>query len=500
MRRFLPILFVAVVAILAAAGGWQFGRRSEGEPPRAPGKDAAARAGRKPLYYQSPMHPWIRSDHPGQCTICGMDLVAIYETTPTTETNPGAPTASGGVVMLPGESPRVAGIASAPVLRRPLVRTLRVAGTIDDDQTRHRILAAPVRGRLDRLLVNTSGVEVAEGEPVAEIFSRELLAAISDYLAARGEGGLKKAAAGKLRQLGLTKGQIAALPERDPESLTVPLLAPMSGTVVARKVVEGEWVNEGETLLEIADFRKMWFVFDAYERDLPWLQPGQKVEIRTPSHPGRVFTAPITFIDPNLDAATRTARVRVELENPLLPDSAQALAPAPAGEEGAARPRPRRLFLHRLFAEGTVRGTRAEALTIPRTAVLWPGGQPRVFVDEGHGVYRRTPVVLGRRGDQRVEVLAGLEEGQKVVVRGGVLLDGQAALEEPLELTREERPLAPKPGTASAGTPAPELCPVSHEELGSMGEPFVFHHEGREVRLCCKMCREDFEADPGGIP
>jgi Cu(I)/Ag(I) efflux system membrane fusion protein len=458
MKRFL-LFFLILIGV--AVGGWWLGRQSHSH------SGSGVSAGeRHPLFYQSPMHPWIKSDKPGQCTICGMDLVPVYESAQSLDG------AAKDVVILPAGSPRVAGIASAPAQRMPLVRTLRVAGMVDDDATRHRFLSATIKGRVDKLYVNFVGAEVEEGEPLAEFFSRELLAAISEYNQAGGDGGFRQAASFKLRQMGLAEKQIAELGKRDPKSLTVQILAPVSGTVVAQDVFEGKWVEEGEKMLEIADFRKMWFKFDAYERDLPWLKLGQEVEIRTPSHPGRVFKAPITFIDPNLDEITRTAKVRVELDNPLFEENG----------------RMRRTFLHRLFAEATVQIAAPEALTVPRAAVLWPGGQPRVFVDEGDGAFRLRRVTLGREGDTHLEITSGLTAGEKVVVRGGVLLDGQAQL-----LNNYEEPVAdaPAPVVSAAG-----LCPVSGEKLGSMGKPFNLTHEGRDIPLCCKACKKDFEADP----
>lgn len=452
-------LFFILLLIAVGTGGWWAGRRSVAPTAKA------GPAERRPLFYQSPMHPWVKSDQPGKCTICGMDLAPVFDAGQSVDAS------EKDLVMLPAGSPRIAGIASAPVQKMPLVRTLRVAGMVDDDTTRHRYLAATVRGRIDKLYANYVGAEIEEGQPLAEFFSRELLTAISEYNLSGGESPLRQSAARKLRQMGLTEGQIADLPKRDPKSLTVQILAPKSGTVVAQDVFEGKWVEEGEKMLEIADFSRMWFRFDAYERDLPWLKLGQEVEIRTPSHPGQVFRAPITFIDPNLDETTRTAKVRVEIDNPLI-------------KEGD---RTRRTFLHRLFAEAAVQIGAPEALVVPRAAVLWPSGQPRVFVDEGEGAFRLRRVSLGREGDTHLEVTTGLVEGDMVVIRGGVLLDGQAQL-----LNNYEEPTAvPDPSLTSA-----DLCPVSGEKLGSMGKPFVLAHDGREISLCCKACKKDFEAEP----
>jgi Cu(I)/Ag(I) efflux system membrane fusion protein len=460
-RTFFLLTFLAVSAV----GGWLFWHSHRGST--AHGDHAIER---KPLFYQSPMHPWVKSDRPGKCTVCGMDLVPIYDL------GSAANVDDKNIVMLSPESVRIAGIATAPAQRQPVARSLRVAGMIDDDATRHRYLAATIKGRVDKLHVNFLGAEVSEGEPLAEFFSRDLLAAIAEYN--QSDGALRQASAFKLRQMGLTEQQIADLPKRDPKNLTVSILAPVNGTVVKQDVFEGKWVEEGERLFEIADFRKMWFRFEAYERDLPWLRLGQEVVIRTSSHPGMEFKAPIAFIDPNLDEITRTTKVRVELDNPLVEENG----------------RMRRTFLHRLFAEGRVTLEAPETLAVPRTAVIWPGGQPRVFVAAGDGAFRLQRVSVGREGDELVEITSGLREGDHVVVRGGVLLDGQAQL-----LNQFEEPSALSPPDENKAAPAAnaaETCPVSGEKLGSMGAPFAFQHAGRSIQLCCKACKKDFAAEP----
>lgn len=171
---------------------------------------------------------------------------------------------------------------------------------------------------------------------------------------------------------------------------------------------EGQYVQEGERLFEIADFSTMWFQFRAYEQDLPWIKPGLKVDITTPSHPGKTFTGNITFIDPNFDEATRSTKVRVGLENPLV--------------EG------RRALLHRLYADGLVQPEAPEVLTVPRTAVIETGPEAVAYVDQGGGAYARRVLKLGRRGDALVEVASGLSAGDKVVVNGNLLIDGQAEM------------------------------------------------------------------------
>lgn len=410
MKTFWIILSVLV----AAAIGWFIGSRHSAA---GPGGDSG---GRRVLYYQSAMHPWVKSDSPGRCTICGMELTPVYEG------EKGFDAASDAeVITLTPQTVKALQVATSTVERRPLVRTLRVSGVIDDDATRHRFISSTVKGRVDRLHANYVGAEVTADEPVAEIFSRELLRAISDYRLAQ-TGSLRQSAAMNLRQLGLTEAQIARLPERDAGSITVPVLSPISGTVVAQHVYEGEWVEVGEAMLEVADFSTMWFIFHVYEDDLPWVRVGQKVEVTTPSRPGHTFEGQVTFIDPNIAEETRSARVRVELPNPVV--------------EG------RRALLHKLFAEGLVHVESPEVLSAPRSAVIHTGRQPVAYVDRGGGAYEQRTLTLGRRGDTHVEVLSGLTDGESVVTQGNILIDGQA------EMNQVFAGAGPTP---AAATPAP---------------------------------------------
>jgi Cu(I)/Ag(I) efflux system membrane fusion protein len=211
--------------------------------------------------------------------------------------------------------------------------------------------------------------------------------------------------------MGLTLEQIAKLPGQTGD--TFEIVAPISGTVVTRGVYEGQYVKEGDVLFEIADFSKMWFVFDAYERDLTWIRVGQDVEITTPSVPGKIYRAPISFIDPNLAQQTRSARIRVVLDNPMV------------GDPGKHRHE----LLHKTYAEGRITVQSEPVLTVPRSAVLSPGGAPFVYVTNGEGAYQLRRILLGRVGDDVWEVVSGLDEGEKVVTTGNLLIDAQAQLD-----------------------------------------------------------------------
>ncbi|MDX1951049.1 MAG: efflux RND transporter periplasmic adaptor subunit [Verrucomicrobiota bacterium] len=355
---------------------------------------------RKLLYYQSAMHPWIKSDKPGRCTICGMELTPVYEG------DPGFDASGGDVVPLTQTMIQVMNVQTSEAQVRPLKKTLTVAGTIDDDATRHRVLSAYVPGRIEKLFVNFIGAEVKQGEPLAEFYSPSLLQAEREYRTLTGD--LRAATALRLRQMGLTPEQIEALPNKSGDKLTSQILAPLGGTVIARSVYEGQYVQEGERLFEIADFSTMWFQFRAYEQDIPWIKKGLKVDITSPSHPGVTFSGQVAFVDPTLDEATRSAIVRVELKNP----------PSESGHR----------MMHKLYADGLVHLDAPEVLTVPRTAVIETGPEAVAYVDQGSGAFARRTLKLGRRGDSLVEVAKGLATGDKVVVNGNLLIDGQAEM------------------------------------------------------------------------
>ncbi len=405
--RFSLSVFLCLV-VTAAAAGWLLGRATKpaGDPQTGGGEP-------KVLFYQSPMHPWIKSDKPGNCTICGMKLVAVHE---------GEQSLSGdssAVVSLSPSIINVLNVETAPVEMLPLHRTLRVSGTIDDDDTRHRRLSAYVDGRIEHLGVRYIGAEVREGELLATLYSPALLTARDEFIllsrqsASPTRDHLLKAARERLVRLGLTDAQITKLPSQTNPPDHVEILAPMSGTVVSRNVYEGQYVKEGDVLFEIADFSKMWFVFDAYERDLPWIAPGQMVEVTSPALPGQAFRAPIDFIDPNLDPETRSAKVRVIIDNPLVGEGAEA----------------RRLLLHKVYGDGVIHVETAPVLAVPRSAVLSPGGNAFAYIAEKTGGYNPRQVKLGRAGDNVWEVTEGLREGEYVVTTGNLLIDAQAQLD-----------------------------------------------------------------------
>lgn len=407
------LLTVAISAALAATGTWLYLQSTH---PTNPTPDSD---GRKVLFYQSAMHPWIKSDKPGRCTICGMELTPVYEGEKGLDES-----GDSHIVSLTQSQIQVLHVQTTKVAKRPLTRTLRVAGNIDDNATRRRMLAAYVDGRIDKLHVNFVGAEVTEGQPLADLYSPSLLQAEREYRQLNGD--LKTQAALRLRQMGLTPQQIEAVELKPADQIRSEILAPLTGTVISQAVIEGQYVTTGQPLFEIADFSTMWFVFRAYEPDIPWIKPGQKVHISTPSIPNKDFMGMIQFMDPNIDESTRSTAVRVELANPLVNG--------------------RRELLHRLYADGVVELDAPEVLSAPRQAVIQTGPQAFAYVDLGGGAYEQRTLKTGLRGDTHIEILSGLAEGENVVTNGNLLIDGQAEMNRAFMSPPDEpSPAAPQP-------------------------------------------------------
>lgn len=363
---------------------------------------------RKIKMYQSPMHPWITSDKPGNCTICGMALVPVYED------QQAAP--ASGVVQLGEGSIKALRVATAPVELRPLTRALRFTGILEDDENFHRVIAAFYDGRIDQVFVNHVGTYVEKGQPLAAIYSPELLYIVREFQAAgrnRNEAAYKNAAQ-RLVQYGLSPEQVKDLSTQPDSSYTIQLLAPISGTVLTKTAYQGQYIKTGEPLFEMGVLNRLWFHAEVYERDLPSVKLGQKAIIRTPTVPGREFPGVVTFIDPNFDPQTRSTKVRIEVDNPL-------------AEEGGLR----RLLPHKAYAEATIFADLGEVLVAPASSVLQDGRRSVVYVEEQPGVYAMRPVTAGRRGEEGIEILSGLEPGMRVVTEGNLMIDAEAQLRHP---------------------------------------------------------------------
>lgn len=436
----LLILASFVAGILAGAALIGFRTHSH---PSAPAQKVSSPVSQRTIrFYQSPMHPWIRSDQPGRCTICGMELTPVYE-------GESGVAAEGSTVVLGTNAIQLIHIETSEVTEAPLVRSLRLSGTIDDNDIRHRVISATVAGRIEHLSVNTLGQEIRAGDTLLKIYSPSLLTAEREYVALakqpQSAGAdssndwvpILTSARQRLLQMGLSASQIDALPNKPPGAITSELLVPADGTVVLKQVYEGQYVTEGERLFETADFSTMWVQLTAYESDRQWLKVGQQARMTTPSWNGGVITGRVDFIDPNFDPMTRSSRVRLEVPNPLVDTD----------------PGRRRRLLHRVTATAEI-DCLETARTVPRSALLWNGRKPLVYLSLGGGAYEPRLVSIGRIGDRLAEVLDGLKVGERVVTQAAFLIDAQSQLQSGNDSAPAETVSKPTSQTRSAAAPA----------------------------------------------
>lgn len=374
------------------------------------------------------MHPEIRSAEPGLCPICGMELIP----------------ASDAAALGPEE---VMLDERAKALLRLRVQEVTVAqdaqparwllAKVTTDERQERTITAWTGGRVERLKVATTGQRVGKGQVVMEIFSPELYAAHKDLIAA-GEQLERLLASGaepfvlsparaavasseqRLRLLGVTDAELVQLKKSKTPWTRVPQRAPFNGTVMQRMVEAGQYVQTGTPLLKIANLEEVWAELEAYEADLPSLELEQRVELTLSALPGELFTGKISFIDPVIDPKTRTAQVRVELEN-----KGGRLKP---GMYGSAR-----------VLDAGLKPGESPPLLIPQTAPLYAGRRSLVYVErQGNGgpVYEAKEVVLGPKRGEFYTVVAGLKRGERVVTHGAFVLDADLQLRGGLSLMR----------------------------------------------------------------
>tara|TARA_R110002072_G_scaffold13418_7_gene56182 strand:+ start:7845 stop:9419 length:1575 start_codon:yes stop_codon:yes gene_type:complete len=436
------------------------------------------------------MHPHIQRDGPGKCPICGMDLIPVRQDK---EMDMAGMDDSRQISISPAQKALMR-IETVSVERRFPFASLRLVGKVNYDETKIAHITSWIPGRIDELFVDYTGVSVKKGDHMLELYSPDLYSAQEELLQAirsmrdmsksnigslqASAEGTVQAARDKLRLWGLTTDQIKLIEKTGESKEQVTIYAPASGVVIDKNAQTGMYVETGSRMFTIADLSSVWVQLDAYESDLQWLRYGQQVDFSTEAFPGETFKGRVAFIDPVLNTKTRTAKVRVNVDNSdqrLKPEmfvratvSARlAIAGKVADEELASkwvspmhpeilRDKPGKCPLCGMDLVTTeslgfiqVNALDIQApLVIPATAALLTGKRAVVYVevsDADRPTYVGREVVLGPRAGEDYVVESGLDEGDRVVVSGNFKIDSA------LQIQAKPSMMNPEGGGAFAG-------------------------------------------------
>jgi membrane fusion protein, copper/silver efflux system len=401
------ILALAAVGILLAAGGglyWagvQHGMHANTAPA---GDKVDPASGKKVLYWYDPMAPAQKFDKPGKSPFMDMQLVPMYAD------EAGAGSGDSSKVSI---SPRVQqnlGIRTAEVKEGSLATAVEAVGSVAYNERAVAVVQARSNGFVERLFVRAPLDTVRQGQPLAELYVPDWVAAQEDYLAARrmqgtGIDSLADAARQRMRLAGMSEEQIRLVESTGKVHARVTVIAPVSGVVAELGAREGMTVMAGAPLYRINGLSTVWVNAEIPESLAAQVRPGNAVEGRTPALPGMTFKGKVGALLPEINAATRTLKARVELANPsgqLVPGMFVTVNLAPAA--------------------------RKPVLLVPSDAVIQTGKRSLVFVAAGEGKFEPVEVETGSEANGQTEIRKGLEAGQKVVVSGQFLVDSEASL------------------------------------------------------------------------
>lgn len=395
-----------------------------GSPESTPAQTKEKPSTKKTLYH-CPMHPNYISDKPGECPICGMTLVPIEEE----KHEEMSMEMAEGTIQISPQKQQLLNLTFGQAEYRNLEKTIQTVARFTYDETRLAFINTKFPGWIEDLLVDYTGRMVRRGEPLFSIYSPELVSAQEEYLlalkakqllqadnsAGSNQESLRLLEVSKRRLLlwDLKEEQIKKLEESGRPFKSLTIYSPLSGFVVEKNILKGQYVMPGENLYKIADISKLWVLADIYEQDIPLIQLGQETTIEVAAFPGKQFSGKISYIFPYLENETRTVKVRIELPNPdfkLKPE---------------------------MYGNINVRVDLGQRLTVPESSVIDSGQRKLVFVDRGNGYLEPRQVEVGITAGDYLEILKGLNAGERVVTSANFLIDSESRLKSALRKTHQ---------------------------------------------------------------
>ena len=401
--------------------------------------------GKRILYYRDPMDPTMRSDKPGKSPM-GMDMVPVYEGE------------EGGGIKIDPTTIQNIGVRYETAQRRKLSKTIRTVGKVDYDERKLFYVNTKISGWIDKLFVDYTGKFVRKGEPLLEIYSPELVSAEEEYIIAlkyknadstlSGEQELYRRAHRKLMYWDISHSQIQRLEEtRQPEK-TMALVAPATGVIVEKNVLQGGNIMAGTNLYKIADLSTVWVNAEVYEYEVPFIKVGQRAAVTLAYIPGKVITGRVSYIYPYLNPDTRTVRVRVEIPNPNFTLKPEMFATV------------------ELQSPVTV-----TAVAVPEQAVIHSGERNVVVLSRGDGRFESRDVKLGVLAGGYYQVLDGVQEGEKIVVSSQFLLDSESNLKAVFQTMSPSSELPTDSASMKQSTPGEKKTDSSMDGMKMPASP-----------------------------
>ncbi|HET6375763.1 MAG TPA: efflux RND transporter periplasmic adaptor subunit [Methylocella sp.] len=406
MMRFGWTSLALAASLAAGAGGYSAGRAGLG--PKGLTTSAAASTSseaqqaqspqpfgkKRILYYRNPMGLPETSPVPKKDPM-GMDFIPVFAN----EEDDGA-----AVRVSPGKIQRT-GIKSETAAKHAIARPLRVPGIVELDERRISVVATRAEAFIDKVENVTTGDRVRKGQPLLYLYSPAVAAAAAQYLSNPGFEGSRR----RLENLNVPADVIAAIERTHKVDLSIPWAAPRDGVVLERNALEGMKAAAGEVLFRIADITLLWVLADVPEHEMAMAEPGAPAIVRIRSLPGLTFSGHVSLIYPQVNMATRTARMRIEIANP----------------DGVVLPG--------MYADVEIAaGNQNPVLAVPESAVIDTGTRQLVILDKGEGRFEPKDVETGSHGDGFVEIRKGIEAGAKVVVAANFLIDAESNLKAAL--------------------------------------------------------------------
>jgi len=462
--RKIVVAVVVVISAAAFAAGYLVAPRGGG--------GATGGGEREVLYYVDPMNPSFRSPEPGTAP-CGMALEPVYADGEGASDQP-------GVINVRADRQQLIGVTTGTAVFAAVPHELRLLGTVAVDETRLYDISSITEGWIREITDATTGTFVRKSEVLARYYSQSAYNPQQSFIYALNNidrnvrTGQRAPDQGTpfeknilnttqaLLNVGMTQEQIDHIKETRKEELLVEIRSPADGFILERNVFLGGAFKPTATLYTVADLSAVWILADAFETDERFLQPGSKAMI---SHPAleRDLEAVVSHVLPEFDAATRTLKVRLEVRNPGF-----VLRPG-------------------MFVDVKVPVELGPALTVPRSAVLDSGSRSMVFIDRGEGNLEARRVTTGWSYADRVEILAGLKEGDDVVTSGNFLLDSESRM----------RSAGADPLTEVSIDP---ICGMEVEHARARAKGLTSDHDGVTIYFCNPNCKKTFDADPDAHP